>query len=304
MISSRKERLYGVFLVLMASMCWGTTGTLQALAPEGAPPLTVGSIRIALSALILLPWCVWRDRGIGFLRRTSLPALMVGVAGLVGFQFSFFTALKLTGVSIGTMIAIGASPMFAGALGSLVQREPLSARWFLSTAVAVSGCALLVLGGSSGPMLLDPLGIALAFAAAFFYALMGLGFKMQGATLNDTQTIAVTTGTALIVALPVLFALDSSWIFTRAGLGISFSLGFATMALPMSLFSLGLRKIYLRDAYTISLAEPLTACILSALVLGERLSPLSIGGAALIFCGILLLPVSSEGGGEPEKNPA
>ncbi len=132
MISSRKERLYGVFLVLMASMCWGTTGTLQALAPEGAPPLTVGSIRITLSALILLPWCVWRDGGIGFLRRTSLPALMVGVAGLVGFQFSFFTALKLTGVSIGTMIAIGASPMFAGAPGSLVQREPLSARWFVS----------------------------------------------------------------------------------------------------------------------------------------------------------------------------
>ena len=128
-------------------MCWGTTGTLQALAPEGAPPLTVGSIRITLSALILLPWCVWRDGGIGFLRRTSLPALLVGVAGLVGFQFSFFTALKLTGVSIGTMIAIGASPMFAGALGSLVQREPLSVRWFISTAVAVFGCALLVLGG-------------------------------------------------------------------------------------------------------------------------------------------------------------
>lgn len=282
-------------------MCWGTTGTLQELAPEGAPPLTVGSIRVALSAFILLPWCAWRYGGLGFLRKTSFSALIVSVVGLIGFQFSFFSALKMTGVSIGTMIAIGASPIFAGALGSLAQREPLSARWFLSTLIAVGGCALLILGGASGPMLLNPPGVALAFVAAFFYALMGLGFKMQGARLNDTQTIAVTTGAALVVALPVLFSLDSSWIFSRSGLAVSFSLGFATMALPMSLFSLGLRKIYLRDAYTIALVEPLTACILSALVLGERLSPLSIGGAALIFCGILLLP-AAESAEEPVKN--
>jgi DME family drug/metabolite transporter len=301
----RKERLYGILLVLLASMCWGTTGTLQELAPAGAHPLTIGSIRITLSALILLPWCAWRDAGLGFLRRTSIPSLLAGAAGLTGFQFAFFTALKLTGVSVGTMIAIGASPMFAGALALLVRREPLSARWFVSTLVAMLGCVLLLLGGSSGPMLLEPYGIGLAFTASFCYALMGLGFKMQGTRLNDAQTIAVTTGASAFIALPVLIALDSSWIITGAGLAISFSLGFATMALPMSLFSLGLRKIYLRDAYTISLAEPLTACVLSALVLGERLSPLSIAGAGLIFCGILLLPVDSEGGnGRAERLPA
>lgn len=286
-----KNRVQGMILVLLASMCWGTTGTLQELAPPGTPPLTVGSARIFISAILLLGWCAWRDGGLGFLRRTSIPALLVSVVGLVGFQFSFFTALKLTGVSVGTMIAIGASPMFAGALGSFVQREPLSARWFLSTLVAMAGCTLLVLGGSSGPMVLEPRGIALSFTAAFCYALMGLGFKMQGARLNDTQTIAVATGAASFIALPVLLTLDSSWMFSGAGSAVAFSLGFATMALPMSLFSLGLRKIYLRDAYTISLAEPLTACVLSALILGERLTPVSIGGAALILCGILLLPV-------------
>ena len=291
-----KNRIQGILLVLLASMCWGTTGTLQELAPAGTPPLTVGSARIVISAILLLVWCAWRDSGLGFLRRTSIPALLVSVAGLVGFQF---TALKLTGVSVGTMIAIGASPMFAGALGSFVQKEPLSARWFLSTLVAVLGCTLLVLGGSSGTMVLEPRGIALSFTAAFCYALMGLGFKMQGARLNDTQTIAVATGAASFIALPVLLTLDSSWMFSGAGSAVAFSLGFATMALPMSLFSLGLRKIYLRDAYTISLAEPLTACVLSALILGERLTPVSIGGAALILCGILLLPVK-----ETAKEPA
>jgi len=293
MITGR-DRIQGMILVLLASMCWGTTGTLQALAPAGAPPLTVGAIRIVLSGIILLAWCGWKNRGFGFFRRVKPVALLIGVTGLMGFQFAFFTALKLTGVSIGTMIAIGASPIVAGALGSLVEREPLSPRWALSTSVAILGCTLLVLGGSSGNVSLHWGGVGLAFLAAFCYAVMGLGLKQQGTVLPATETTAVTTGAAIAVGLPVLLLLDSSWIFSPGGAVIAFSLGFATMAFPMSLFAFGLKKIFLRDAYTISLAEPLTACILSAVVLGERLSAVSLAGAGLIFLGILLLPASEE----------
>ena len=293
MITGR-DRIQGMILVLSASMCWGTTGTLQALAPVGAPPLTVGAIRIVLSGIILLAWCGWKNRGFGFFRRVKPVALLIGVTGMMGFQFAFFTALKLTGVSIGTMIAIGASPIVAGALGSLVEREPLSPRWALSTSVAILGCTLLVLGGSSGNVSLHWGGVGLAFLAAFCYAVMGLGLKQQGTVLPATETTAVTTGAAIAVGLPVLLLLDSSWIFSPGGAVIAFSLGFATMAFPMSLFAFGLKKIFLRDAYTISLAEPLTACILSAVVLGERLSAVSLAGAGLIFLGILLLPASEE----------
>jgi len=290
-----KDRIQGMILVLLASMCWGTTGTLQALAPAGAPPLTVGAIRILLSGVILLAWCGWKNRGFGFLREVKPVALFIGVTGMMGFQFAFFTALKLTGVSIGTMIAIGASPIAAGALGALVEREPLSPRWALSTGVAILGCALLVLGGSSsGNISLHWGGVGLSFLAAFCYAVMGLGLKQQGTVLPATEATAVTTGAAIAVGLPVLLLLDSSWIFSPRGAVIAFTLGFATMAFPMSLFTFGLKKIFLRDAYTISLAEPLTACILSAVVLGERLSTVSLAGAGLIFLGILLLPASEE----------
>ena len=290
-----KDRIQGMILVLLASMCWGTTGTLQALAPAGAPPLTVGAIRILLSGVILLTWCGWKNRGFDFLRRVKPFALLIGVTGMMGFQFSFFTALRLTGVSIGTMIAIGASPIAAGALGALAEREPLSPRWALSTGVAILGCALLVLGGSSSENIsLHWGGVGLSFLAAFCYAVMGLGLKQQGTVLPATEATAVTTGAAIAVGLPVLLLLDSSWIFSPRGAVIAFTLGFATMAFPMSLFTFGLKKIFLRDAYTISLAEPLTACILSAVVLGERLSTVSLAGAGLIFLGILLLPASEE----------
>ena len=40
--------------VLLAALCFGTTGTAQALGPDGASPLTVGAVRVALGAALLL----------------------------------------------------------------------------------------------------------------------------------------------------------------------------------------------------------------------------------------------------------
>lgn len=296
-----KNRLQGAILVILASMCWGTTGTLHAFAPEGAPPLTVGAVRIVVSGVMLLGWCLFQPERLSFFKKLDLMALAIAVAGIMSFQFAFFTALKLTGVSVGTMLAIGLSPVFAGAIGALAEREPLSGRWILSTAVAVLGCSLLVMGGQWKEEAIHLGGAALACAAALFYALMGLGLKRQGAVVTPTQATAATTGTAILVGLPVLLLLDSSWIFSCRGAFIALSLGFLTMAFPMCLFTIGLRKIFLRDAYTLSLAEPLTACVLSALLLGERLSAVSMAGAALIMGGILLLPVAE---GDKEEKPA
>ncbi len=296
----QRERLKGMSMVLLAGLCWGMTGTLQELAPDGAHPLTVGSVRITLSGLILLGYSALTKEGLSFFRKTLLRPLLMGAAGVTGFQFCFFTAIKLTGVSVGTLIAIGAAPMFAGALGAAAEHEPLSKKWLLSTAVAISGCVLLILGGKGGNIRLHGGGIALAFLASFLFALMGLGLKRQGAALNSVQSATVTMTAAMIVGVPVLLLMGASWVFSPRGASVALALGFLTMAFPLSIFSLGLRKIFLRDAYTLSLAEPLTACVLSAVVLGERLSVPSLGGVALIFLGILLLPASQENTPLPE----
>ena len=287
------ERIRGMLLILTASTCWGTTGILQALAPEGAHPLTVGAVRVVAASVVMLLYMFWKGESVRALfGKTPLVPLLVTVVGVMGYQFSFFTALTLTGVSIGSMIAIGSAPIIAGVLGAVFEREPLSGRWFLSTSAAISGCLLLLGGNDSSRMTIHPRGIALAFLAAFCYALLGLGMKRLGARLKITETATVVTTASLVVGIPVLVLFDAMWIFSFRGALVSFVLGAFSAAVPMCFFATGLGKVYLRDAYTLSLAEPLTACFLSALILGERLGVLSYVGAVLIFCGILLLPVS------------
>ncbi len=84
-----KNRIQGILLVLLASMCWGTTGRSRNWHPQHSPSRWARPNRYIRNFSCCL--VCWRDGGLGFLRRTSIPALLVSVAGLVGFQFSFFT---------------------------------------------------------------------------------------------------------------------------------------------------------------------------------------------------------------------
>ncbi len=40
--------------VLLAALCFGTTGTAQALGPAAASPLTVGAVHVVVGAALLL----------------------------------------------------------------------------------------------------------------------------------------------------------------------------------------------------------------------------------------------------------
>ena len=145
-----KNSLKGTLCVLAAGMCWGTTGTIQAFAPEGASSLTVGSARVVFSGIVLMLFMLAkRGRGL-FAGGWCVRGVLLAAAGLAAYQLTFFTAVRMTGVAVGTMVAIGAAPPVAGICGRLFFGERLSARWYAATALAVAGCVMLVLGGSSG----------------------------------------------------------------------------------------------------------------------------------------------------------
>ena len=44
----------------------------------------------------------------------SKTSTYIGAAGMASFQLTFFAAVKLTGVAMGTVVAIGSAPIFAG----------------------------------------------------------------------------------------------------------------------------------------------------------------------------------------------
>ena len=282
------EELKGGLLVVAAGMCWGMTGTIQALAPEKATSLTIGSARVFGAGSLLLIWILFRRRGILRGKKWDLTGILLAASGLTAYQFAFFSAVKLTGVAIGTMVAIGSAPVLAGILGRVFFKECLSSRWFISTLLAITGCFLLVTAGKSNFSSASVTGTILAFGAALSYALEGAGLRLIGAK-DPIETVSLISVVSAAMALPWLITGDISWIFSLRGMICIFFLSVLTTILPFSLFAKGIGKITLGKAYTLSLSEPMTAWMLSALLLGEKLSLIGSIGVFILFSGIIIL---------------
>jgi DME family drug/metabolite transporter len=268
--------------IVLAAVCFGTTGTAQAVGP-GASPVAVGAARIVFGGLLL----VLVARGVR-VRLPRLGAPLVGMAAAVAvYQLSFFAAVRLTGVAVGTVVAIGTGPAAAGALGRLVNGERLSARWAQATILAAIG--VLLLAGDGGGSV-DPTGVALAVTSGVGYATYTvLSKRLLDSGEAPEGVMAAGFGGAGLLLLPVLVVAGPGFLGTSGGLAMAVYLAAVPTALAYVLFSRGLRHVSSGETATIVLAEPLTAAVLGVVALGEHPSATAGVGALLVLAGLLVL---------------
>jgi len=100
---------------------------------------------------------------------------------------------------------------------------------------------------------------------------------------------ATTFGVAALVSAPFLFVQSPVWILTSKGFFTVLWLGLVTTSIGYVLFMFGLKRIESSLAATVVLAEPATATILAAVVIGEELVVQSYIGIATVALGILYL---------------
>lgn len=283
---------YYIFVIL-AGICWGLTGTLQALAPSGASPVTVGAVRMVGAGFFLLVYAL-AAKGFSFLRGSlNWKGILITAAAQVMYQQTFFAAVRMTGVALGTMIAIGLSPTMAGLLGRLFYGERLTRRWYFSTAAALIGCAMLIFGGAREGVKVDFLGCLISAVAALSYTFLGVGLRETGKA-DVFQVTTLVFALAGLISLPMLAVGDTSWMISLRGASVVLVLCLAATILPLILFARGVRRVPLGSAYTLSMTEPLTASLLAVFLLGERMPPVSVLGATLMLFGIYVLAKSSK----------
>ncbi len=282
-------------LLLLAAVLFGTTGTARALGSEGASPLAVGALRIVVGGILLV--------GLAAATRAPLArsldpdvrlATLVGAVAVAAYQLCFFAAVTLNGVAVGTLVTIGSAPVLAGLLGMLLGERP-SRAWGVATALAIGGCALLLI--PVGHSNVRPLGTLLALAAGASYAaLTVVTRRVVLHTRSPDATMAAFFGAGALLLLPVLASQDLHRLANWRGATMVVWLGLVTTAVAYWLFARGLARLSAATATTLDLAEPLTAAVLGVLLLGERLRPQALVGVALIAAGLLILTLRRPAG--------
>ena len=276
----------GGWFVLTAGVLWGTTGTAQALAPDGAQPYAIGALRLLIAAAALIPYALAR-KALPSLEGWPILPTVAAALGMAAYQPLFFGAVAMTGVAVGTIVAIGSAPLITGALAWMVRGERLTSRWGGATALAVVGTALLIAGNEEGGV--TPGGVALALGAGAAFAVYVIGSKDLLKLQEPNAVIAVVFGLSAVFLLPILFFANLDWVFTAAGAITVLYLGLVATAIAYIFFIRGLDLLPVGSTVTLSLAEPLTAAALGVLLLGERLGPASAIGALLIVAGLAIV---------------
>ncbi len=310
-----------VLAVLLASVCFGTTGTAQALGPDtsaasvGAARILIGGGALAIVALSLT--FAGRRRGAtgisaasspGVEPRHPLPSWLIvtlGAAGVLAYQPAFFAGTAANGVAVGTVVALGSAPVITGALDWMLRRRYPGHRWLVATAIATAGVAILALATDSGAAAAEPLGLLASLGAGASYAV----YSLAGKALLDrgwapTSSMGALFGTAAIVSLPLLLATDAAWLATGPGLATALWLGLVTTTLAYILFGIGLGGLAPATVSTLTLAEPLTAAILGVAILGETLAPGGIAGLVVLAAGIVVLASGGSARRAPQPVPA
>ncbi|GAB2514214.1 carboxylate/amino acid/amine transporter [Microbacterium petrolearium] len=301
-----------VIAVLAAAVLFGTTGTAQALGPDGTTPFTVGGSRLVIGGTVLAALtaaAAWlrrrRSPGDARPRLTARPAALLAVTAvcLTAYQPLFFLGTARNGVAAGTVIALGSAPVIAGVIEGVLHRRVPSATWMSATGLATVGVILLGVGGG-GRVAADPLGVLGSIGAGASFAVLAVA---QRRLLDDGwhpfTVVGAMGGGSAVLAIPLLLGGDLSWLGDPRGLVMAVWLGIGTVTIAYALFTWGLGGLSAAAAATLTLAEPLTASVLGLVVLREQLAPLAVAGLILLGAGLALLAWGSRPPRDPSPIP-
>lgn len=279
-------------MVLAAATLWGTTGTAQSLTPSNLSAFWVGALRLVVATLfftVVVAVQGWRA-GLHRAPRPGLDALpwpgvlLAGVC-IASYNLAFFAGVKASGVAVGTAIALGSGPVWAGALQWWFTRAVPGASWWLGTGLAVSGGVLMVLGGDGGNAF-SVGGTLLCLTAGASYAAYAVINQQLVQTAPPAAVTLGVFGTAMVLAVPVALGLAGSVTLSAADALTVGYLGVVATGVAYLLFSHALQRVSSATAVTLALAEPLVAFLLAVVVLREAVAIQAVVGLALVLAGL------------------
>ncbi len=216
--------------------------------------------------------------------RRDLLLLAVSGAAMAADWLLLYEAYARIGVGLSILINY-TGPALVIALSPLVLREKLTAGKLCSLALALCGAVLISGKAVSGGT--DTMGIVCAALSAVGYAVMVLSNKLTTRIKGSDNALLQMLFTCAAVALCSLLRGETSMSIAASDLLPVLLLGIVCTGLACRLYFSSIGGLPAQTVAVCGYLEPMSAVLMSALVLGERMSPMQLLGAALIISGTL-----------------
>lgn len=277
--------------LLLLGLLWGGSFFFARIAVADIPPLALVLYRVSIAAIVLHLWL--RLRGISFAPVVAKPGSFLCLALLNNvIPFSLiFTGQTEIGAGLASVF-YATTPLWTILVANLLTAdEKLSVAKLAGVGLGIAGAAVMI-----GPGLLSNLGgptwakfavigAAVSYAFAVVYAKR---FKDMKPTLVATGQLTAAT----VLMAPIVFLFYSPAEIVTSGVSIwmaVLALAVLTTAFAFILYFNLIASAGATNASLVTLVVPVSAIMLGAVFLGERLEPFEFAGMGLILTSLIII---------------
>lgn len=289
--AKRRFPLFPFVVALVIVAIWGCTFVqTKILINAGLRPDSIFFFRFLIAYMLLLPFAGGRVFLSGI--KDEFYALLLGVTGGSLYFVTENYALAY-GYCSNVSLIVCLTPLVTALLvGRFNRSERLGRAGGVASAIALAGILLVVFNGNY-VLHLSPLGDLLALAACLCWAIYSLVIRgLQGKYSNLLITRKIF-GYGLLTILPLLLhnGLDVEALLSGGAVvwGNLLFLGCVASMFCFLGWNWCLEKIGTVRATNLLYLNPVIAVVTSAVVLGERVTPIAMAGAALILTALVCL---------------
>ena len=309
-VNSRLHPTRGYLFIAAATFFWGLSaamgramftgrfsGAAHALSP--IDPLILAQSRSTIALLILAPILLVRSRETLTVRKTHVAQFfLLGILGIAGSNYFYYFAIEKTTVATAIVLQYVAPVWVLFYMLARKLQRPTLMR-IGGVVLAVIGCAFAVgeIGARSAfPWLaitgvrFNKAGVIAAELAALTFAFYNV-YAQHLVQLYHRWTVLVYSllGASLfwiIVNPPWKIAAQhysgEQWLFM-----LVFAIG--SMLVPFALYFTGLQYLDPTRAIVTACLEPVWAILLTAMIVGELVSPMQVVGIAVVLAATILV---------------
>ena len=296
------DRVKGACLTMGGAACWGVSGCMgqYLFTRENMDSTWLVPIRLFLAGLILCTFYFIKDRRMLFdpwnakkNPRNLLDLLIYGLAGVSCCQFTYFLTIQLSSAGVGTILQ-DLSPVLILLVVCIQQKRAPRLFEVFSIVLALGGVFMLTTHGSLTNMAVSPAALVVGIISAFCVVI----YTIWPQNLQKQYPTPMLQGWAFLMG-GTFFALvfrpwRMNYVPNAAGVAGIAAVVLIGNVLAFSCYMSGVKYIGPQKSSLFSFAEPVTAAIISTLVLGSPFTVWDAIGFVCIFLMLVLLFISNE----------
>jgi drug/metabolite transporter (DMT)-like permease len=279
----------GLFHLVIVYLVWGSTYlAIRVGVREGSgfPPFTFGALRVVTAGFLLLLWCRLRGGSWKLGRRDLITLLSSGLLLWIGGNGLVLWAEQKLDSGL-TALILSSVPIWVAVLDALIDLRFPSWRVILSLLIGFSGILILSYPVFQSGIRADMESITAVVLASLFWSggLVIQNRRPPRVNLQISSGYQQLFGGIAFTLLAVIFQEPRPAPDSSAWLAFGYLLIFGSLIAFTSFVTI-LQVLPVRVATTYAYVNPVIAVALGWLLLGEPITPWTVGGAALVLIGV------------------